>query len=170
MPRFLRPKMIVTSPITTNHHQSPTNHLENMWPITFQSPQRCTARIIPAGIIIHIRVLPAPDKAHIGIEFHWLSEAELLLRQHQRNMCCQRYMGEAFRDSVIPKNPELLWKEKTLHCLIRILTFPARPPTPGLNIAMHDGARALEKKNDFVIVSRTMAILKPGASGRPTYK
>ena len=43
--------MIVTSPITTNHHQSPTNHLENMWPITFQSPQRFTAGISPAGII-----------------------------------------------------------------------------------------------------------------------
>ena len=30
------------------------------------------------------------------------------------------------------KNPELLWKEKTLHRLIRILTFPARPPPPAL--------------------------------------
>ena len=42
--------MIVISPITTNHHQSPTNHLENMWPITFQSPQRFTAGMIPAGL------------------------------------------------------------------------------------------------------------------------
>ena len=31
-------KQIRSSPITSNHHQSPTNHLENTWPITFQSP------------------------------------------------------------------------------------------------------------------------------------
>ena len=32
--------MSITSPITTNHHQSPTNHLQHMGPITFQSLQR----------------------------------------------------------------------------------------------------------------------------------
>ena len=31
-------KQTRSSPITSNHHQSPTNHLENTWPITFQSP------------------------------------------------------------------------------------------------------------------------------------
>ena len=163
--------MIVTSPITTNHHQSPTNHLENMWPITFQSPQRFTAGIIPAGIIIHIRVLPAPDKAHIGIEFHCMAlRGRAALETTPKKHVLPKIHGRSLQRWCHTKNPELLWKEKTLHRLIRILTFPARPPTPGLNIAMHDGARALEKKTkDFVIVSRTMAILRPRARERPTY-
>ena len=142
MPRFLRSKMIVTSPITTNHHQSPTNHLENMWPITFQSPQRFTA-----GIIIHIRVLPAPDKAHIGIEFHCMAlRGRVALETAPKKHVLPKIHGRSLQRWCHTKNPELLWKEKTLHRFIRILTVPARPTTPGLNIAMHDGARAPEKK------------------------
>ena len=123
-----------------------------MWPITFQSPQRLTAGIIPAGIIpariiIHIRVLPAPDKAHIGIELHRMAlRGRAALETAPKKPVLPKIHGRSLQRWCHTKNPELLWKEKTLHRLIRILTFPARPPTPGLNIAMPDGARAFEQQ------------------------
>ena len=39
--------MMISWPITANHHQSPPNHLENEPPITFQSPQKYTTNQLP---------------------------------------------------------------------------------------------------------------------------
>ena len=136
MPRFLRSKMIVTSPITTNHHQSPTNHFEYMWPITFQSPQRFTAGIIPAGIIpariiIHIRVLPAPDKAHIGIEFHCMAlRGRAALETAPKKHVLPKIHGRSLQRWCHAKNPESLWKEIKFAPLYSHFDFPNPPPHP----------------------------------------
>ena len=55
-------------------------------------------------------------------------------------------MGEAFRDGVIQKKARIIVEGKNLAPLNSHLDFPSPPPTPGLNIAMHDGARAPEKE------------------------
>ena len=75
------------------------------------------------------------DLGHVYVRELAASDWEGLNSWIRMLTCSAGLPPPALIHNVLVTLPELLWKEKTLHRFIRMLTFPARPRAPGLNIA-----------------------------------